>query len=88
MSTARTLSLAEPCAQLVKDNRQDATVDLALGKNFDNLRLKANTRALLEELNQWALQHPEAQGGLQANPVAQPDLDPTQLAAARQVSCT
>lgn len=87
MSAARTLSLAEPCAQLVKDNRQDATVDLALGKKFDSLRPKSNVTSLLQQLNQWAAEHPEVQGGLQANPTAQPDLDPRQLAEARQVSC-
>jgi hypothetical protein len=87
MAAARTLSLVEPCAELVKDNRQDATVDFAIGKKFDNLRPRSETRRILEQLNQWAAQHPEAQGGLQAQPEAQPDLDQTQLSAARQVTC-
>lgn len=88
MAAARTLSLVEPCAELVKDNRQDATVDLAIGKRFDNLRPKTEARRLLEQLNQFSLEHPEAQGGLQANPAAQPDLDAAQIAAARQATCT
>lgn len=87
-SAARTLSLIEPCAELVRDERQDATVDLAIGERFDDLRPKSEARRLLEQLNQWAIEHPEVQGGLQANPAAQPELDPGQLAAARQVTCT
>jgi hypothetical protein len=86
-AAARTLSLVEPCAQLVKDNRQDATVDLALGKAFDNLRPKSEARRVLEQLTQWAVEHPEAEGGLQANPQSLPQLDADQLHAARDVKC-
>lgn len=86
-AAARTLSLVEPCAQLVKDNRQDASVDLALGKAFDDLRPKSDTMRLLEQLTQWSIEHPEAQGGLQGNPQATPQLDPEQLRAARDVKC-
>ena len=86
-AAARTLSLVEPCAQLVKDNRQDATVDLALGKEFDNLRPKSESLRVLEQLTQWSIDHPEAQGGLQANPQAAPPLDPEQLKAARETHC-
>ena len=86
-AAARALSLVEPCAQLVKDNRQDATVDFAIGKKFDSLRPKSEARRILEQLNQWAAQHPEAQGGLQGDPAAQPELDQAQLSAARKVSC-
>lgn len=84
---ARTLSLVEPCAQLVKDGRQDATVDLALGKAFDNLRPKSEAMRVLEQLTAWAVQHPEAQGGLQGNPQALPQLDAEQLRAARDIKC-
>ena len=86
-AAARTLSLIEPCAQLIKDNRQDPTVDLALGKEFDNLRPKSESLRVLEQLTAWAVEHPEAQGGLQGNPQAQPQLDAGQLQAARDVKC-
>jgi hypothetical protein len=86
-AAARTLSLVEPCAQLVKDNRQDPTVDLALGKAFDNLRPKPEARRVLEQVSQWSIEHPEAQGGLQGNPQAAPQLDPEQLHTARDVRC-
>lgn len=86
-AAARTLSLVEPCAQLVKDNRQDASVDLALGKTFDSLRPKSESLRVLEQLTQWAVEHPEAQGGLQGNPQALPQLDADQLRAARDAKC-
>jgi hypothetical protein len=86
-AAARTLSLVEPCAQLVKDNREDATVDFAIGNKFDDLRPKSETRRILEALTSWSLQHPEVQGGLQANENVQPDLDAGQLRAARDVTC-
>ncbi|HEU5469890.1 MAG TPA: envelope integrity protein Cei [Actinophytocola sp.] len=86
-SAARTLSLVEPCAQLVRDDRQDATVDLALGKLFDDIRPRSDTRRVLEELNNWAVTHPEIQGGLQSDPSAQPDIEPSRLASAREVTC-
>jgi hypothetical protein len=84
---ARTVSLVEPCAQLVRDNRPDASVDLALGKAFDNLRPKPESLRVLEQLTAWAIEHPEAQGGLQGNPQAQPPLNADQLRAARDVKC-
>ena len=87
MAAARTLSLVEPCAQLIKDNRQDATVDLALGNAFDNIRPKSESLRVLEQLTAWAVEHPEAQGGLQGNPQAQPQLDAAQLRDARDVKC-
>jgi LytR cell envelope-related transcriptional attenuator len=86
-AAARTLSLVEPCAQLVKDNRPDPTVDLALGKGFDNLRPKPESLRVLEQLTQWSIEHPEVQGGLQGNPQAAPQLDPEQLRAARDLRC-
>jgi len=85
-SAARTLSLLDPCAELVRDERKDATVDLALGGEFDTLRPNAQARTALEQLTQWAVEHPETRGGLQANG-PQPDIDPDLLAGARQIRC-
>jgi LytR cell envelope-related transcriptional attenuator len=86
-SAARTLSLVEPCAVLVRDDRQDPLVDLAIGGQFDDLRPRSEARRLLEQLTTWAAEHPEAQGGLQANPNLTPEVDTNLLAAARQVTC-
>jgi hypothetical protein len=85
-TAARTLSLVEPCAELVRDERQDATVDVALGEKFDKLDPNRPARTLLEQLNDFAKQNPPAQGGLQAD-VPQPDLDSQLLGAARNVKC-
>jgi hypothetical protein len=85
-AAARTLSLVEPCAELVRDDRKDATVELALGDNFDDLKTSLTVRQLLEQLNDFAEQHPPAKGGLQAN-APQADLDPGILTAARNVRC-
>ncbi|MBE1476215.1 envelope integrity protein Cei [Actinophytocola algeriensis] len=85
-AAARTLSLLEPCAELIRDERQDATVDVALGEKFDDLHPNRAARTLLEQLNDFAKQNPPTQGGLQSDP-AQPKLDSTLLAAARNVKC-
>jgi hypothetical protein len=85
---ARTLTLIEPCAELIKDKREDASVDFAIGNEFDDLRPKPEGRRLLEQLTDFFLQNPEAQGGLQANPAAQPSLDQAQISAARKVKCS
>jgi hypothetical protein len=85
-AAARTLSLVEPCAELIRDERQDATVDIALGEKFDDLHPNRAARTLVEQLNDLAEQNPPAQGGLQADLPA-PDLDASLLTAARNVNC-
>lgn len=85
-SAARTLSLLDPCVELIRDERKDATVDLAIGSEFDTLRPNAQARTALEQLTQWAVEHPETKGGLQANG-PQPNLDAELLAGARQAHC-
>lgn len=85
-AAARTLSLIEPCAELIRDNRQDATVDFSIGAKFDDLHPNRSARTLLEQLNDFAKQNPPAQGGLQAD-VKQPKLDSGLLTAARNTRC-
>jgi hypothetical protein len=85
-AAARTLSLVEPCAELVRDDRKDATVDMALGQKFDELRPNRSARTLLEQLTDFGKQNPPAKGGLQAD-APQPELDSTLLTAARNVKC-
>ena len=63
---ARTLSLVVPCAQLVRDNRQDDSVDLALGTYFTDLTPGADAQQVLSQLATWAKSHPAGAGGLQA----------------------
>jgi hypothetical protein len=85
-AAARTVSLVEPCAELVRDERQDAGVDVALGAEFDDLHPNRAAKTLLEQLNDFAKQNPPAQGGLQAD-VPQPKLNSGLLSAARNVKC-
>jgi hypothetical protein len=85
-SAARTLSLIEPCAELVRDDRKDATVDVAIGSDFDSLHPNSQSRSVLDQLTAWAAAHPETQGGLQADG-PQPNVDTALLTAARNVRC-
>lgn len=85
-AAARTLSLVEPCAELIRDERQDATVDVVLGEKFDDLHPNRAARNLMEQLNDFAKQNPPAKGGLQSD-APQPELDATLLATARNVKC-
>jgi len=85
-AAARTISLVEPCAELIRDERQDATVDVVLGEKFDDLHPNRPARTLLEQLNDFAKQNPPAQGGLQSD-APQPKLDASLLSAARNVKC-
>jgi hypothetical protein len=83
---ARTLSLLEPCFELVRDDRQDATVDIAIGSKFDEIKPNSDARKVLDQLAAWAEQQPEQQGGQAAEP-SRPTLNADNLSAARDVHC-
>lgn len=85
-AAARTLSLLEPCLELVRDDRQDATVDVSLGKKFDEVKPNSDARKVLDQLKEWAEQQPDQQGG-QVAAVTPPTLNADSLAAARDVAC-
>jgi hypothetical protein len=85
-AAARTLSLLEPCAELVRDNRQDATVDLAIGRKFDEFDPKPEARRLLAQLVDWSARNPRKSGGLQSDGIPQPELDGELLRSARDLS--
>ncbi|MFN2478962.1 MAG: envelope integrity protein Cei [Pseudonocardiaceae bacterium] len=97
-AAARTLSLAVPCAELVREVRTDSGIDLALGTRF--IALRPNDAARTALLNSAGLgrlrQVVPPHGGLaaQAGPPessitqsAVPVVDPTLLRRARQVTC-
>ncbi|MFI9386085.1 envelope integrity protein Cei [Kutzneria sp. NPDC052558] len=86
-SGARTLSILEPCAELVRDERQDATVDLVVGKKYDEFRVNASAKQVLQELAQWAQKQPQAQGGQLSQPTGQAPIDADLINAARSVHC-
>ena len=62
-AAARTLSLVEPCLELVRDDRQDASIDISIGKKFDDVKPNSDARKVLDQLKEWADQQPEQQGG-------------------------
>ncbi|MFD7658088.1 envelope integrity protein Cei [Actinosynnema sp. NPDC059797] len=84
---ARTLSLVEPCLELVRDDRQDATVDVAIGKKFGEVKPNSDARKVLDQLAAWAEQQPEQQGGQAAEAAAPPSLNAANLQGAREVHC-
>ncbi len=83
---ARTLSLIEPCLELVRDERQDATVDIAIGKKFDEVKPNHDARKVLDQLTDWAEQQPEQAGGQVAEAGA-PTVVASNVEAARDVHC-
>lgn len=82
---ARTLSLIAPCAQLVRDQRAHAGVDLALGSEFDGVKATQQGHRALQELKNWAKQSRGQTGD--RTQAADPGLDPKLLSAARDVHC-
>jgi hypothetical protein len=98
LAGARTLSLVVPCAELVRDGRPDAGVDLALGTKFLSVQPNNAARSALLELSGLSrpAQHPH--GGLAAQPdlptgsevmtqPAVPVVNPDLIRQARQVKC-
>jgi LytR cell envelope-related transcriptional attenuator len=84
-AAARMLSLVAPCAELVRDNRADASVDLALGNGFTDLQLTREQHQVVDELQQWSARHPG--DGNDQSATSRPVIDPALLAAAHGVSC-
>lgn len=87
MAAARTLNLLEPCAQLIKDNRTDASVDLVVGEQFGELRPTQQARKMLVDLTDWAHKHPAAHGGLQDAQGQRFQVDPKLITEAQDAHC-
>ena len=82
---ARTLSLVAPCAELVRDGRNDSTVDLALGSDFRDI---APSQPVTETLRALSRQKAGSQGnGAQGNGSQGGGTDPAALDALRSVNC-
>ncbi|EOM78209.1 LytR family transcriptional regulator [Rhodococcus rhodnii] len=74
-SAASAVWLLAPCAELIRDERQDATVDLVLGTYFRNLSPNSDAQEVLRALQETAPGDGPA------------PLDPDLLAAARAGRC-
>jgi hypothetical protein len=86
-SAARTISLIVPCTQLVRDNRQNAGVDLAIGSEFASVTPNSQAQQALQQLTAWAASHPAPQGGQQSQNSVQPQLNSAMLAQAHSDQC-
>lgn len=85
-AAARTLSLVEPCAELIRDNRKDATVDFSIGTLFNGVRPRKEGLQILDQLSKWSASQADQGGGEQAaTPASQ--IDPTLITAARDAHC-
>jgi hypothetical protein len=78
-SAASTLSLVLPCAELVRDERADATVDVSVGTGFSDVNPPRPVRDVLETLGA-----PSPAGDGESDPPAPPD--PEVLAEARDTT--
>lgn len=87
LAAARTLSLAVPCTQLVRDDRHDDSVDLVLGTGFTELTPNAAANTVLRQLSDWASTHPQSPGGLQSHADAMPRVDQNLLSEAHSTAC-
>jgi hypothetical protein len=76
-SAARTLSLVVPCAELVDDGRQGASVDLALGSDFRDITPSQGVNDALKALTRGS-----SSGG------AVPGTDAGALSQLRDVDCS
>ncbi|TSD96030.1 LytR family transcriptional regulator [Skermania sp. ID1734] len=74
-AAAATVQLVAPCAELIEDQRQDDTVDLALGTYFTDIQPNANAEEVLR-----ALKDPSPDG-------TPAPLDSKLLQAARTAKC-
>lgn len=84
-AAARMVSLVAPCAELIRDNRADATVDLALGNGFTDLQLTQQAHQVLQQLRDWSTQH--SSDGNDQSAATSPVIDHNLLAAAHDVPC-
>ncbi|WP_232376126.1 envelope integrity protein Cei [Amycolatopsis aidingensis] len=86
-AAARTLSLVDPCFELVRDGRKDASVDLAIGTTFTGVRPPPQAEEILDELATWSERHGSTGGGEQATGEQAPTISPERISEARQAHC-
>lgn len=87
MTAARTVSLVAPCVELIKDTREDASVDLAIGTGFGDLRPRAEARQILDQLSAWSNENKSTNGDEQATGDQAPSIDQQLLETARDINC-
>lgn len=84
---ARTLQLIDPCLQLINDGRRDATVDLAVGTLFNDVRPTQEARRILDQLNAWSAENRAVGGSEQSAGGQGPIVDQDLLAKTAPSHC-
>jgi hypothetical protein len=86
---ARTLTLVLPCTELVRDNRGDDTVDIAVGTGFRDVNPPRAVRNALDQIgnNGSGGSDGSANADPNASATATPGVDPTVLETARNAAC-
>lgn len=85
-AAARTLSLIDTCLELINDGRKDATVDLAIGTQFTDVRPRSEAVDVLDQLSTWADRN-SGRGNSELASKNGPAVDEDLLEAARPHSC-
>lgn len=57
-AAARTVSLVDPCLELVRTSRDDAEVDMVLGNDFRGIHVSEATHKILDKLRERSEEHP------------------------------
>jgi hypothetical protein len=89
-AAASTLTLVMPCAELVRDGRQDAGVDMSVGTGFGDFNPGRAARDALDQLTEPG---GGSDGAANADPHAadpaptQPAIDPELVKEARDANC-
>ncbi len=86
-SAARTLSLIDPCVELIRDDRKDTSVDLAIGSRFGDVTPRPEAREVLELLSSWSEERKGSGGSELSNGENAPQIDASLLEAAREAAC-
>ncbi|MDQ0380207.1 envelope integrity protein Cei [Amycolatopsis thermophila] len=84
-AAARTVSLVVPCVALVRDDRPDASVDLAIGSGFGDVIPTQAARDILAQLQTWSSQ--QGDDGGEQSAATPPKIDDAHLKAARPGTC-
>jgi hypothetical protein len=83
---ARTVSLLDPCSQLVRDSRKDASVDFVLGNKFDDLRPNDAAQKVLKQISSAANRSGQQSQPGQAAAAGDAGIDPNLLKQAHDRS--
>lgn len=86
-SAARTVSLLDPCVELIMDTRRDSSVDLAIGTEFSDVKPRPEAIRALDQLSAWAQAQQDSDSSELSAKDKTPQIDEGLLDAARPDDC-